>query len=252
MRGDRGGLGQKRHGVVAFWPFPTIRRFTRQSLPPTEGRSGCPECHWDLAGRLGDHMSLGFSLFSPPTRPSSFFFFSLNPRGGNTQTEPAEGNLSRRRRRALSSCGVGRPRSPPPPSHMSTVETTTQAARHGAEEKNDPRGEARQLRLAPAPRSRRRARHGSRVWPCGTRGGRGVRAVRRLSARAHGRARCALCAMVSFSFVRRRLLASFRAPAGGREARAWCVICTTRRHGTRAWKWPGRVGAKRVELAARA
>ena len=61
MRGDRGGLGQKRHGVVAFWPFPTIRRFTRQSLPPTEGRSGCPECHWDLAGRLGDHVSLGLS-----------------------------------------------------------------------------------------------------------------------------------------------------------------------------------------------
>ena len=61
MRGDRGGLGQKRHGVVAFWPFPTIRRFTRQSLPPTEGRSGCPECHWDLAGRLGDHLSLGLS-----------------------------------------------------------------------------------------------------------------------------------------------------------------------------------------------
>ena len=74
MRGDRGGLGQKRHGVVAFWPFPTIRRFTRQSLPPTEGRSGCPECHWDLAGRLGDHLSLGLSLFSPPTRPSSFSF----------------------------------------------------------------------------------------------------------------------------------------------------------------------------------
>ena len=61
MRGDKGGLGQKRHGVVAFWLFPTIRRFTRQSLPPTEGRSGCPECHWDLAGRLGDHMSLGFA-----------------------------------------------------------------------------------------------------------------------------------------------------------------------------------------------
>ena len=74
MRGDRGGLGQKRHGVVAFRPFPTIRRFTRQSLPPTEGRSGCPECHWDLAGRLGDHLSLGLSLFSPPTRPSSFSF----------------------------------------------------------------------------------------------------------------------------------------------------------------------------------
>ena len=61
MRGDRGGLGQKRHGVVSFWPFPTIHRFTRQSLPPTEGRSGCPECHWDLAGRLGDHLSLGLS-----------------------------------------------------------------------------------------------------------------------------------------------------------------------------------------------
>ena len=74
MRGDRRGLGQKRHGVVAFWLFPTIRRFTRQSLPPTEGRSGCPECHWDLAGRLGDHLSLGLSLFSPPTRPSSFSF----------------------------------------------------------------------------------------------------------------------------------------------------------------------------------
>ena len=62
----------------------------------------------------------------------------------------------------------------------------------------------------------------------------GVRTVRGLSVRAHGRARCALCAVVSFSFVRRHLLASFRAPAGGREARAWCVICTTRRHGTRA------------------
>ena len=61
MRGDRRGLGQKRHGVVAFWLSPTIRRFTRQSLPPTEGRSGCPECHWDLAGRLGDHVSLGLS-----------------------------------------------------------------------------------------------------------------------------------------------------------------------------------------------
>ena len=83
----------------------------------------------------------------------------------------------------------------------------------------DPRGEARQLRLAPAPRSRRRARHGSRVWPCDTRGVRGVRAVRGLSVRAHGRARCALCAVVSFSFVRRRLLAPFRAPLGGREAR---------------------------------
>ena len=82
MRGDKGGLGQKRHGVVAFWLFPTIRRFTRQSLPPTEGRSGCPECHWDLAGRLGDHMSLGFALFSPPTRPSSFFLFLFKPAGG--------------------------------------------------------------------------------------------------------------------------------------------------------------------------
>ena len=36
------------------------------------------------------------------------------------------------------------------------------------------------------------------------------------------------------------------------EARAWCVIYTTWRHGTRAWKWSGGVGAKRMELAARA
>ena len=77
MRGDKGGLGQKRHGVVAFWLFPTIRRFTRQSLPPTEGRSGCPECHWDLAGRLGDHMSLGFAFVFSTHPPFFFFSFSL-------------------------------------------------------------------------------------------------------------------------------------------------------------------------------